>query len=89
MPSLENWGSGLKIFYGQTTLPTHPHVHMYDVISIMNDVIPLTVFLFLVLLLEVVFLPPLLPLPLLPGVLLTPPLFLPPNTHNEVQQCSK
>ena len=87
MPSLENWDSGLKIFYGQTTLPTHPHVHMYDVISIMNDVIPLTVFLFL--LLELVFLPPLLPLPLLPGVLLTPPLFLPPNTHNEVQQCSK
>ena len=24
MPSLENWGGGLKIFYGMPTLPTHP-----------------------------------------------------------------
>ena len=23
MPSLENWGGGLKIYYGQPTLPTH------------------------------------------------------------------
>ena len=28
MPSLENWGGRLKIFYGQPTLPTHPHVYI-------------------------------------------------------------
>ena len=28
MPSLENWGGGLKIFYGQPTLPTHVCIYL-------------------------------------------------------------